>query len=129
MSIPITICGKKIIETKALLDTGAGGKFIDQNFVRQLHLKTQNLESPIKVYNVDGTPNKQGTIRKYAKLDITINGRMQSEDLLVTGLGKQKIILGFPWFKEQNPDIDWKLSTLTWRNTKQDTWTHPKASI
>ena len=25
--------GKKNVETKALLDTGAGGKFIDQNFV------------------------------------------------------------------------------------------------
>ena len=25
--------GKKNVKTKALLDTGAGGKFIDQNFV------------------------------------------------------------------------------------------------
>jgi hypothetical protein len=37
----------------------------------------------------------------------------------VTGLGKQKIILGYPWFKQTNPDINWKKCTLTWQ-TKQD---------
>jgi hypothetical protein len=35
---------------------------------------------------------------------------------LVTGLGKQKIILGYPWFKQANPDINWKKRTLVWRN-------------
>ena len=35
---------------------------------------------------------------------------------MVTGLGKQKIILGFPWFKEMNPEINWKEGTLKWKN-------------
>ena len=74
MSIPVTISYKeqskqKTTETKALLDTGAGGKFIDQNYVREQGLETENLKFPIKVYNVDGTPNKRGTIRKYVKCD------------------------------------------------------------
>ena len=34
---------------------------------------------------------------------------------MVTGLGHQKIILGFPWFKEQNPEINWETGTLTWQ--------------
>ena len=34
---------------------------------------------------------------------------------MVTGLGKQKVILGFPWFEEMNPEINWKKGTLTWR--------------
>ena len=50
--------GQKTIKTRALLDTGAGGKFIDQNFVRNQKIKTKNLEHPIEVFNVDGTPNK-----------------------------------------------------------------------
>jgi hypothetical protein len=37
----------------------------------------------------------------------------------VTGLGKQKVILGYLWFKQTNPDINWKECTLTWQ-TKQD---------
>ena len=44
MSIPVLLSseqnGKKNVETKALLDTGAGGKFIDQNFVLQNNLRT-----------------------------------------------------------------------------------------
>jgi hypothetical protein len=44
---------------------------------------------------------------------------MRTHNLLVTGLGKQRITLGYPWFKQTNPDINWKKCTLTWR-TKQD---------
>ena len=50
--------GQKTIKMKALLDTGAGGKFIDQNFVQNQKIKMKDLEHPIEVFNVDGTPNK-----------------------------------------------------------------------
>ena len=62
MTLSIEISGKNInqktVKMKALLDTGAGGKFIDQNFVQNQRIKTKNLEHPIKVFNVDGTPDK-----------------------------------------------------------------------
>ena len=64
--------GQKTIETTTLLDTGAGGKFIDQNFIQNQKIKTEELEHPIEVFNVDGTPNKQGTITKYTQLNLTI---------------------------------------------------------
>ena len=35
--------------------------------------------------------------------------------LLVTGLGRQQIILGFPWLREQNPDINWQTGEFKWR--------------
>jgi hypothetical protein len=38
--------------------------------------------------------------------------------LLISGLGKQKIILGFPWLNENNPDIDWKTRRFGWRMPK-----------
>ena len=38
---------------------------------------------------------------------------------MVTGLGKQKVILGFPWFEEMNPEINWKEGTLAWRKEKK----------
>jgi hypothetical protein len=40
---------KKIIETTTLLDTRAGGKFIDQNFVRNQKIETKELKYPIEV--------------------------------------------------------------------------------
>jgi Retroviral aspartyl protease len=124
MTVDILISGEslgqnKIVETTTLLDTGAGGKFIDQNFVRNQKIETKELKYPIEVFNVDGTPNKWGTITKYTWLDLMINRQMRTHNLLVTGLGKQKIILRYPWFKQTNPDINWKGCTLSWQ-TKQD---------
>ena len=104
--------GNKNVETKALLDTGAGGKFIDQNFVLQNNLRTRKLGEPITVYNVDGTENQTGTITRFVEANLQIGNRTTTTKLLVTGLGCQKIILGFPWFKEQNLEINWETGTL-----------------
>ena len=41
--------------------------------------------------------------------------RYMGERFLVTGLGRQKIILGFPWLTKMNPIIDWQKGTLEWR--------------
>ena len=38
--------------------------------------------------------------------------------LLITGLGKQKIILGFPWLNEHNPDINWRTGEFSWRQRR-----------
>ena len=54
-------------------------------------------------------------INSYVNLTMEIDGRTMDTQLLVTGLGNQKIILGFPWLNEHNPDIDWKTGTFKWR--------------
>src|SRR5277367_1522755 len=107
---------KKIVEFESLIDSGAGGMFIDQNFAR--NFKTVALDKPIKAYNVDGTENKQGTIKSYVNLDLIIDDRRFQEQLYVTGLGKQKIILGFPWLNKHNPLIDWKKGEIEWKRVK-----------
>ena len=108
--------GKKNVKTKALLDAGAGGKFIDQNFLLRNDLsRTHKLAKSITVYNIDGTENKTGTITWYVDVNLQIGNRTAATKLLVTGLGHQKIILGFPWFEEQNPEINLETGTLTWR--------------
>ena len=68
---------------------------------------------------MDGTENKRGTIKTYVKLDLEINGRKTNTELLVTGLGKERIILGFPWLYEHNPDINWKNGEFSWREMKK----------
>jgi len=57
------------------LDSRAGGKFIDQNYARKSGFKIQQLEKPLKAFNVDGTENKCGTIKNFVDLDLTIFGR------------------------------------------------------
>ena len=66
MRLPIlleTEDGKKV-ETQALIDCGAGGTFIDKDFAYQNGFTTEHLNRPIRVFNVDGTPNTEGTIEE-----------------------------------------------------------------
>ena len=97
LSIPIQICDdtNKIIKALALIDSGAGGKFIDQAYAQKLGIKTQKLEQPLIARNVDGMPNKKGKITSFVILNLVINGRTKQTRLLVTGLGRQQIILDF----------------------------------
>ena len=58
-------------ETEAMVDTGATGDFIDQDFVTREKLPTRKLSQPIPVYNVDGTLNEAGSICKVIDVIMT----------------------------------------------------------
>ena len=67
LHVPLsTVMNAKTVETQVLIDCGARGMFIDQNFAQnfKIHLLTE----PITAQNVDGTINKKGTIRSYVEL-------------------------------------------------------------
>ena len=72
------------------------------------NFKIHSLTKPITTQNVDGTINKKGTIKSYVELEFKINSRKFREQFYVTGLGKQKIILGFTWLQKYNGKIEWK---------------------
>jgi len=116
MHLPIRIsCDGKIVETKALIDSGAGGTFMDQNFARKHRLPLERLEEPLIVFNVDGTQKKKGTISHFTELDVNFGTRTRKTRFLISGLGKQQLIFGFPWLEQENPTIDWKRGSLEWK--------------
>ena len=120
LQIPITLIheqesGISKVDTPALIDSGAEGEFIDQNYARNIGIKQTALEEPIEVFNVDGTRNKRGTINHYTETPLTIGNCTRTHRLYITGLGKQKILLGFSWLYEQNPDINWQTGDIKWR--------------
>ena len=111
--LPILLEHKeRTIKANALLDTGAGGIFINQNFTQSQGFVIQDLAKPLKAFNVNGTKNKKGTIKHYIDLKLKIRNRNTTTWFMVTGLGKQKIILHFLWFQEHNPEIDWNTGII-----------------
>ena len=87
LSIPISIkCTEEnqTVETLGLIDSGARGKFIDQNFAKTIGLKTQPLQRPITARNIDGTEKKHGRITCFADINLTIHGRTTKTHLLLT---------------------------------------------
>jgi len=83
---------------EALADTGASGRFIDKAYAQKLRIPKIALKQLIDVYNVDGTLNRKETITHYVRILMTIGGRTKWQTFYCTGLGKQRIILGLPWF-------------------------------
>ena len=61
LSIPIWIEGteERSIETLGLIDSGAGGKFIDQNYANRMGFKTYKLEKPLQAYNMELRTNEK----------------------------------------------------------------------
>ena len=121
MHLPIKVGTdmRQDVETKALLDSGAGGVFISHEFAERNGLKTFPLKKAISVRNVDGTPNKKGTISHYAKGELEVNGRKFPTSFLIAGLGEESVILGLPWLQKINLIIDWKKGTFEFR---EDLW-------
>jgi len=96
----------ELYSVEALLDCRATGSLIDRDFVRLKGINTQTLSYNIPIFNVDGSPNEAGQISEV--MDVVLRYKTHSERMLlaVSGLGKQSLILGYDWLKDQNPRID-----------------------
>ena len=74
-------------EENILLDTGATENFIDQTTVNKLRLGTKQLPYARKVFNVDGTLNRSGTITHACDLLVTQGNKKERTRFFVTNLG------------------------------------------
>jgi len=108
-------------EEEALLDSGATENFINANTVKKLRLGTQLLNFQRPVYNVDGTLNKHGTITHACNLLVKQGHKTVQQRFYVSNLGKDRFILGYPWFRAFIPDINWANATLRGPQVKMET--------
>ena len=94
--------------TEALLDSGATGLVMSEEFVRRHKFKRMKLERPVYVRNVDGTLNYAGPIVDIVEVEIFFKGHKERTSIDVIGGQKWSVILGMPWLGFHNPEIDWK---------------------
>jgi len=81
-------------------------------FVLEQKIALAPLDKNIMPLNIDGTKNKSGVIRHCTWLNLKIGKRNIPTRFLVTDLGKEEIILGLPWLKEHNSQINWLEGTM-----------------
>ena len=55
----------KIVETPILLDTRAGGIFMNKSYTKKPNIEVYKLDTPIIPHNVDGTLNQSRKITHY----------------------------------------------------------------
>ena len=111
LSVLVHSFGSKA-ESKALIDSGAIENFIDYHTVTKLWLGTRKLEKPRTVYNVDKTLNTNGSITQSCDLYVNRGNKKVRQQFYVTNLGKNEIILGYPWLREFNPEINWQMTNV-----------------
>ena len=94
--------------TKALLDCRATGLFMGKDFAEQEQIETKKLSVPIPVRNIDGTLNEAGPITEVADMVLRYQNHSERMVFAVTATRGEDIILGLPWLKEHNPEVDWR---------------------
>jgi len=102
-----TIDTGEVKSVNSFMDSGATGEFINCHYAKSNQLHTRKLSEPIPVYNVGGTLNKAGSITEVMDLILRYRNHLEWTLFAVTGLGKQKLILGHSWLRKHNPEIDW----------------------
>ena len=108
--VPVKLSGRfRSTTNAAMIDSGATGLFLDTQYVKKHHMFTRPLQHQIKLYNIDGSSNSAGHITHSVRLLTSVDGNPpQLLEYLVTNLGTEDIILGLPWLRQVNPDINWK---------------------
>ena len=113
MKVPITIkTSYNMAKVPSLVDSGATDNFIHPWTIRQLCLGTSLLDKPKKLFNVDDTQNKAKSVTRYVDLSVTTNQKEQQMQFLVSDIGRESLILGYPWLATFEPCFKWKEGTL-----------------
>jgi hypothetical protein len=55
---------------------------------------------------MDGTENQAGSLKYYTDLSVQIRTKHVNICFMLSNLGDQKVILGYPWFAAMHPCID-----------------------
>jgi hypothetical protein len=93
----------KRAETVALLDSGATENFINISYAQKLNLPIKRLTQEKRLFNVDGTPNKAGTLKYYTDIVTRTGTKRTCLCYFLTDLGDNQVILGYPWFASAQP--------------------------
>uniref|UniRef100_A0A9J7Y2N5 Gypsy retrotransposon integrase-like protein 1 n=1 Tax=Cyprinus carpio carpio TaxID=630221 RepID=A0A9J7Y2N5_CYPCA len=96
-----------LFKASALVDSGAEGNFIDEEWARARDIPIQSLQSPIVAHGLDGQPLMQ--ISRITDSVSVLTSGNHREDLrfLVCKSPSAPLVLGHPWLVRHGPNINW----------------------
>ena len=81
-----------------------------------MKLGTRELARPKKLYNIDDTTNKAGNVTHYVDLMVETAGKRKEMQFLVSDVGQEDAILGYPWLATFEPKFSWVHGTIDVKN-------------
>jgi len=100
-------------DIKALVDSGATDCFMSEVFIKRMKLGKRPLQKPQKIWNIDNTANQAGSITHYVDLNIQTNGIKKTIRFLITNIGSEDIVLGYPWMATFEPQFTWRNGVIS----------------
>jgi hypothetical protein len=97
----------KRAETITLLDSGATENFMNIKYAQKMELPIWRLTEERRLFNVDGTLNKAGSLKYYTDITTRTGEKTTRLRYFLTDLGENQVILGYPWFASAQPRINW----------------------
>jgi hypothetical protein len=118
--LEVTIQGKnnKIHNTTAMVDCGATENFIDKDYAEQIKIPLDKKKIPRRVLAVDGREIASGPVTHDTSVELIINNHGEKIKLHCITIGNSPIIMGVPWLKKHNPNIDWREGRVTFDSEK-----------
>jgi hypothetical protein len=99
-------------ERQVLVDSGATDNFISEKVLKRMKIGKIRFKNPRTIWNIDGTHNKAGTINFFVNLQVRAGPQIKEMKFLVTDLGEDEIVLGYPWLAAFQPKINWAEAVL-----------------
>jgi hypothetical protein len=113
MRVPVSICTSYFMaDKKALVDSGATDNFMHPAFAKRMGLGLRELPNPKKIFNIDNTTNKSGMITHYLDLNVRTNGIHKEMCFLITDIGHEEVLLGYPWLATFEPKFNWRSAVI-----------------
>jgi hypothetical protein len=103
---------KEWITTRALLDSGGQGSFINDNLSTRYQLPRLTKPHPISLILANGRPSKGGNINHYTPLMLRVADHEEEISLDIAPT-IHHIVLGMPWLEKHDPEIRYGRRTLT----------------
>ena len=97
---------------EVLIDSRATDNFISPQLLKWLGISTLPVKLPIHIWNIDGTHNQGGAITHNINLEVRTGEQKKMLRFLITNLGRDEVILGYPWFTAFEPKFHWQDTTL-----------------
>ena len=102
----VVISGQRF---KALIDSGASGSFLSTRVANQLKLKKVVKGVPDVVRLADGSTLESTHV---LRMQFDLGEFSDSETFHILDLPDHDVVLGRPWLRRINPDINWKTDTM-----------------
>lgn len=97
---------------QALVDSGADESFIDSQFVSLNNIPTEKIHETKKVFAIDGRVLTTVTHRTVPMFLRVSGNHSEQISLYVIPSRSSPLILGLPWLRLHNPQIDWSTQTI-----------------